>query len=150
MGNACSNILSSNPADIILLVFALIVLVVLIWCVWAFFYAVFLFIFSKWDDWKIKSAWNSIRYMVLWLFMTVMLLFLGPALLKLFRMQNSDEYSVKYIFVKIGNIMSCVWTWIVSVVKDYPNNNPFDSSDDLLGTTQTMNSIDNWLTVYDL
>ena len=150
MGNACSNILSSNPADIILLVFALIVLVVLIWCVWAFFYAVFLFIFSKWDDWKIKSAWNSIRYMVLWLFMTVMLLFLGPALLKLFRMQNSDEYSVKYIFVKIGNIMSCVWTWIVSVVKDYPNNNPFDSSDDLLGTTQTMSSVNNWLTVYDL
>ena len=136
MENACSSIISSNPADVILFVFALIVLVILVWCIWAFFYAVFLFLFSRWDDSKVKSAWNGIRYMIIWLFMTVMLLFMWPTLLRLFRMRNADTYSAKYIFVKVGQIVSCIWSWIVAVIKDYPNNNPFWSTDDLYGTTQ--------------
>ena len=136
MENACSNIITANPADVILFVFALIVLIVLVWCIWAFFYAVFLFIFSRWDDWKVKSAWNGIRYMIIWLFMTVMLLFMWPTILRLFRLQNAETYSAKYIFVKVGQIVSCIWTWVVAVIKDYPNNNPFGSNDDLYGTTQ--------------
>jgi len=127
MENACSNILSANPADVILFAFAVIVLIVLIGCIWAFFYAIFLFIFSKWDDAKVKSAWNSIRYMIIGLFLTVMLLFLGPTLLKTFNMWNSDDYSAKHIFVKIGNIVGCASQWITSVLTDYPNNNPFGS-----------------------
>lgn len=148
MENACSNIITSNPADVILFVFAVIVLVVLIWCIWAFFYAVFLFIFSRWDDSKVKSAWNGIRYMIIWLFMTVMLLFMWPTVLRFFRMQNADEFSAKYIFVKVGNIVSCVWAWVVSVVKDYPNNNPFGSTDDAFMYSQSV--WDTSLTVYDL
>lgn len=148
MENACSSIISSNPADVILFVFALIVLVILVWCIWAFFYAVFLFIFSRWDDSKVKSAWNGIRYMIIWLFMTVMLLFLWPTLLRLFRMRNADTYSAKYIFVKVGQIVSCISSWIVAVVKDYPNNNPFWSTDDLYGTTQLVGEgNENWITV---
>ena len=147
MENACSNLITSNPADVILLVFALIVLVVLVWCIWAFFYAVFLFIFSRWDDSKVKSAWNWIRYMIIWLFMTVMLLFMWPTVLRLFKMQNSDNYSAKYIFVKVGQIVSCVWTWIVSVIKDYPNNNPFGDTRDIAPSQSLWNDD---LTVYTL
>lgn len=152
MGNACSNIITPNPADVILLVFALIVLVVLVWCVWAFFYAVFLFIFSKWDDSKVKSAWNCIRYMIIWLFITVMLLFMAPTVLKLFRVPNSDNYSAKYIFVKVGNIVSCVSLWITKVVTDYPNNNPFGSTADPFWTTQTIwvGSAGSATTIYEL
>lgn len=138
MENACANIITANPADVILLVFALIVLVVLVWCVWAFFYAVFLFIFSKWDDSKVKSAWNCIRYMIIWLFITVMLLFIAPTVLKVFGMRNYENYSAKYIFIKVGNIVNCVSTWIVKVVTDYPNNNPFGSTADPLGITQSI------------
>ena len=148
MENACSNLITSNPADVILLVFALIVLIVLVWCIWAFFYAVFLFIFSRWDDAKVKSAWNGIRYMIIWLFMTVMLLFMGPTILKMFRLQNSDDYSAKYIFVKVGQIVSCIWTWVVAVVKDYPNNNPFGETRDPFAPSQSMWGDD--LTVYSL
>ena len=147
MENACSNIITSNPADAILLVFAIIVLVVLVWCIWAFFYAVFLFIFSRWDDSKVKSARNSIRYMIIGLFLTVMLLFMWPSLLKIFRMTNPENYSAKYIFVKIGNIVTCVWTWLVSVIKDYPNNNPFGSTSDLYWVSQT---VWEYSDVYDL
>ncbi len=149
MESACSNIITANPADVILFIFALLVLIVLIWCIWAFFYAVFLFIFSRWDDSKVKSARNSIRYMIIGLFLTVMLLFMWPTMLKLFRMSNSDDYSAKYIFIKIGNIVSCIWTWIVSVITDYPNNNPFWSTADLIWSSQ---SLWNWssMTVYEL
>ena len=148
MGNACSNIISPNPADVILCVFALIVLVVLVWCIWAFFYAVFLFIFSRWDDWKWKSAWNCIRYMIVWLFLTVMLLFMWPTVLRIFRIQNADQYSAKYIFVKVGDIVSCISTWIVAVITDYPNNNPFWSYTDPLWPSQSLSDDD--LTIYDL
>ena len=147
MENACSNLITSDPADVILLVFAMIVLVVLVWCIWAFFYAVFLFIFSRWDDSKVKSAWNGIRYMIIGLFMTVMLLFMWPTVLRIFKMQNSDNYSAKYIFVKVGQIVSCVWTWIVSVIKDYPNNNPFGDTRDIVPSQSLWNED---LTVYTL
>ena len=149
MGNACSNKITPNPADVILFIFALIVLVVLVGCVWAFFYSVFLFVFSKWDDSKVKSAWNCIRYMIIWLFITVMILFMAPTVLKIFWMRNYENYSAKYIFVKVGNIVSCVSTWITSVVTDYSNNNPFwDSSYPLLDGESTWDS--NWTTIYQL
>ncbi len=151
MENACSSIITANPADVILFIFALIVLVILVWCIWAFFYAVFLFIFSRWDDSKVKSAWNGIRYMIIWLFMTVMLLFMWPTILRLFRMQNADNYSAKYIFVKVGDIVTCIWPWIVAVIKDYPNNNPFGSTSDPFWTTQSVWDYNtNWMTVYQL
>lgn len=149
MENACSNIITPNPADVILLIFALIVLAVLIWCIWAFFYAVFLFIFSRWDDSKVKLAWNAIRYMIIWLFITVMVLFMAPTILKIFRVPDPDNYSAKYIFVKVGNIVSCVSTWITSVITDYSNNNPFWDSEYPVWITET-----NWtssdFTIYDL
>ncbi len=151
MENACSNIITANPADVILFVFALVVLVVLVWCIWAFFYAIFLFIFSRWDDSKVKLAWNGIRYMIIWLFLTVMILFMAPTVLKVFKMNNANDYSAKYIFVKVWNIVSCVTTWISKVLTDYPNNNPFwDSSDPLWITDSFWWSYDDGVSVYEL
>ena len=46
-------------------------------------------------------------------------------------MANAESYSAKYIFVKIGNILTCISTGITAVVTDYPNNNPFGSTADL-------------------
>lgn len=53
-------------------------------------------------------------------------------------MSNAENYSAKHIFVKIGNIVSCVSTWLVRVVTDYPNNNPFGSTDDLYWVSQSV------------
>lgn len=122
MWGVCGNIISSNPADVILLVFALLVLLVCWGCIWTFFYAIFLFIFSKWDDSKVKSAWNSIRYMIIWVFLTVMLLFMWPTLLRLFNMPNPENYSAKNIFTKIWAVVSCISRWVVTVVKDPANS----------------------------
>ncbi|MDR2190069.1 MAG: hypothetical protein LBP53_02535 [Candidatus Peribacteria bacterium] len=70
------NTMFQSAEDIILFVLALAVLVVFFGCIYAFFRAIFLFIFSKGEDAKVKAAWNSIRYMIIGLFLTIMLLFL--------------------------------------------------------------------------
>lgn len=151
MENACANIITANPADVILFVLALVVLVVMIWCIWAFFYAVFSLIFSKWDKSKFNTSVDCVRYMIIWLFLTVMLLFMCPTLLKLFRVPNYDDYNAKNIFVKVGNIVSCFTTWVVKVITDYPNNNPFWSTADPLWTTQSSGiTSSKGLSVYDL
>lgn len=151
MENACSNIITANPADVILFVFAMVVLFVLIWCIWAFFYAIFLFIFSGWDGWKVKTARNAIRYMIIGLFLSVMVLFIGPTILKLFGIQNANYYSTKFIFAKVGNIITCVSTWVVKVVTDYSNNNPFwDLYYPVWNTQVIWNDINNDIYIYEL
>jgi hypothetical protein len=102
------NNLFKTPEDIILFVLALAVLLVFIGCIYAFFRAIFLFIFSKGEDAKVKAAMNSIRYMIIGLFLTVMLLFVGPQILKLFKLSNSDVYTPKNVFSKIGEIVTGV------------------------------------------
>ena len=150
MENACFGIITANPADVILFVFALIVLVALVWCIWTFFYAIFLFIFSKWDDSRVKIAWNAIRYMIIWLFITVMLLFIAPTLLKIFRVPNPENYSAKFIFAKVGNIVSCVSTWITKVITDYPNNNPFGDTRDPFWFSDSVWDSSEWVVIYEL
>ena len=90
--------------------------------------------------------------MIIWLFITVMLLFMAPTLLKLFRMPDADSYSAKFIFVKVGNIVSCVSLWITKVITDYPNNNPFGSNADPFWGTQTIwtDSAGSTMTIYQL
>ena len=62
--------------------------------------------------------------MIIWIFLTVMLLFAWPALLGVFRMPNPDNYSAKKIFAKIWTVVSCLSEWVVSIVKDPQNNSP--------------------------
>ncbi|MDR0860001.1 MAG: hypothetical protein LBO09_03285 [Candidatus Peribacteria bacterium] len=92
---------SASAEDIILFAFAVAVLIVFAGCIYAFFRAIFLFIFSKGEDAKVKAAWNSIRYMVIGLFLTIMLLFAGPQLLRMFKVQNYEVYTAKNVFTKI-------------------------------------------------
>jgi hypothetical protein len=70
------NTMFQSSEDIILFILALTVLIVCLGCIYAFFRAIFLFIFSKGEDAKVKAARNSIRYMIIGLFLTIMLLFL--------------------------------------------------------------------------
>lgn len=90
-----------TPADIILFVLAIMILLVFGGCIYAFFRAVFNFIGSEGKDDKVKTAWNSVRYMVIGLFLTIMLLFAVPPLLKMFKLPDADAYSTKAIFQKV-------------------------------------------------
>jgi hypothetical protein len=81
----------------------------------------------------------------------VMVLFMWPTILRLFRVQNADNYSAKFIFVKVWNIVNCVSTWVVRVVKDYSNNNPFwDLYYPIWDNTVISNGVNSDIPVYEL
>ena len=94
--------------EIVLHLLGGIVLIICWWCIYAFFRAIFLFIFSKGDEKEIKAAWSSIRYMILWIFFTVMLLFVSPTLLRFMHVQWAEKYQPKAIFVYMGKIISYI------------------------------------------
>jgi hypothetical protein len=52
--------------------------------------------------------------------------------------------------VKVGNIVSCVSTWITSVVTDYSNNNPFWDTEYPVWMTDSAWTYNDNFTVYDL
>lgn len=97
---------SGGFEEIILYILGGLLLVIFAGCVYAFFRAIFLFIFSKGDDKQVKAAWSSIRYMILGLFFTVMILFVSPTLLRFMRVQGAEQYTVKSIFSYMGKIIS--------------------------------------------
>jgi len=117
------NTMFQKPEDIILFILAVAVLLVFVGCIYAFFQAIFLFIFSKGADDKVKGAWNSIRYLIIGLFLTIMLLFIGPQLLKRVNMPNAEVYTAKSIFAKIGDIAGGIGELVGIVIRDYPDGN---------------------------
>lgn len=119
----------TTTADVVLFAMACTVLVVFAGCIYAFFYAIYLFIFSKWDDKKKKQAFDSIRYMVIGLFLTIMLLFIWPQALRLFKIQDYQQYTAKNVFTKIWVVITGLWEVIWIVTKDYPWTIWIDSSD---------------------
>lgn len=99
----------STVENIILTILAVIVIMISIWAMYAFFRAIFLFIFSGGDDEKIKSAWSSIRFMIIWLTLTILILFLFPFVLQWMKLPNSDTFNANNIFAKAWEIIE--WTF---------------------------------------
>jgi len=104
---------------------AIIVLIICMWCIYAFVKAIFLFIFSHWDAGKIKQAYSSIRYMIIWVILTVGLLFVFPPLLKAIKLDWADSYTAKNVFSRIWELFNYVinmWD-IFSKSQDYMKTN---------------------------
>jgi len=72
---------SGGLEEILLSLLAIVIILIFVGSLYAFFYAIFLFIFSSGDAEKIKKAWNSIRYMILGIVLTIAILFLFPVVL---------------------------------------------------------------------
>ena len=117
------NNLFQNTSDIILFIFAVIILIVFIGCIYAFFRAIFLFIFSNGEEEKRKKAWDTIRFMIIGLFWTILLLFFGPMIAKLFVPDDVDTsvYTAKNVFKKMWQIVSTTADVITIIVQNYPD-----------------------------
>lgn len=92
--------------EIVLYCLAGLVLIILGGCVYAFFRAIFTLIYSNGDDKAKSQAFWSIRYMILGLFLTVMLLFASPVLFKFMRLEGAENYKPKAIFTYMGKILT--------------------------------------------
>ena len=112
----------STVQNAILIVLALMVIIICVWCIYSFFRAIFFFIFSQWKDDKLKKAWNSIRYMILWIFLTITFLFVFPIIFRLAWLDNPEVYTAKNIFNKAWDILSNVFK-----IKDVVRESQLDS-----------------------
>lgn len=108
----------------ILIVLAVVVIIICAWCIYAFIRAIFFFIFSQWKDDNIKKAWNSIRYMIMWIFLTVSFLFLFPLVFKRVWLDNADAYSAKNIFSKAWELLSKTFQ-LKDVIKESQEQNQY-------------------------
>lgn len=95
----------STVQNAILIILALVVIVICAWCIYAFIRAIFFFIFSQWKDEKIKKAWNSIRYMIMWIFLTIMFLLIFPFIFKKVWLDHAEVYTAKNIFSKAWELI---------------------------------------------
>ncbi|MFZ2151209.1 MAG: hypothetical protein WAZ12_02485 [Candidatus Absconditicoccaceae bacterium] len=95
--------------NIILTVLALVIIAICIGCVYAFIRAIFLFIFSQGKEDKIKAAWNSIRYMIIGIIFTIVLMFLFPMIFKWMNVKGYENYSAKNIFNRSGELIKYVF-----------------------------------------
>ena len=98
--------------EIVLYVLAAVILVICCWCIYAFLRDIFFFVFSNWKADKIQAAWSSIRYMILWMFFTIMFLFAAPTFLRFVNVRGAEYYTAKNVFSYMGKIIghiSSLW-----------------------------------------
>ena len=95
----------SSFEQIVLTILAVVVLIIFGWSVYAFVASIFQFIFSRGEPDKIKTAWNNIRFMIIWLILTIVLLFIFPLVFRLFEVEWYQVYTAKNIFNKAGDII---------------------------------------------
>ena len=115
---------TNSIQNLILIVLALVIIFISAWSIYAFIRAIFLFIFSQWKEEKIKTAWNSIRFMIMGIFLTVFLLFMFPTIFKRVWLDNYEEYSAKNIFNKAWELLNKTLQ-IKDIVKESQKENQY-------------------------
>lgn len=110
--------------EVMLTIFAVVVIVVLWGCLYAFFRAIFFFIFSGWKEDQKKKGWNSIRFMVIWVILSIGLLISFPYILKSMNVKLTEEYSTKQVFTKAWDLFEKVFE-LWKMVKDAQKENEF-------------------------
>ena len=108
--------------NLVLILIATLILIIFWWSMYAFFYAIFLFVFSAGDAEKIKTAWNSIRYMILWVLFTISLLFVFPVIFKNIWLVNAEMFSAQSILrmaVDIVNYLFSFWSETIRVYQSW-------------------------------
>lgn len=115
---------TNSIQNLILMVLALVIIFISAWSIYAFIRAIFLFIFSQWKEEKIKTAWNSIRFMIMGIFLTVFLLFMFPVIFKRVWLDNYEEYSAKNIFNKAWELLNKTLQ-IKDIIKESQKENQY-------------------------
>ena len=102
---------STVMENTILVIMAIVVIALFLGALYAFLVAIFQFIFSKWDWEKIKKAWNNIRYMILWIILSFLLLFIFPIVFQRLEVPGHEAYNAQNIFNKASEIIQKVIYW---------------------------------------
>ncbi|MBS8121584.1 hypothetical protein [Candidatus Vampirococcus lugosii] len=96
---------SGTIENFILVIMAIVVIILFAGAVYAFLVSIFQFIFSKGDAEKIKKAWNNIRYMILGIILSFLLLFVFPIVFERLKIPGYEVYTAQNIFNKSGELI---------------------------------------------
>jgi len=110
--------------EVILTIFAVIVLIVFAWCLVTFVRSIFFFIFSQAKEENKKKWWNSIRFMIIGLILTFLLLFLVPTVLRLMNVPDYKNYSIIKVFRKSSELMWKVFN-VWNIIKESQDLNKY-------------------------
>ena len=113
--------------NVVLTVLACVVLGVIAWCIYTFIRAIFFFIFSGAKDENKKKWWNSIRFMIIGVVLTIVLLFFVPTVLKRMNVPEYDIYSPKNIFNRAGTVITSIFG-LGDVIKQSQTNNQYNGN----------------------
>ena len=91
--------------DIILTAIAIVVILVVAGSLYSFFRAIFFFIVSGSKDDKRKKGRNSIRFMIIGVLLTLVLMLSFPYILKSMNIEVKDSYTVKNVLNKAGELI---------------------------------------------
>lgn len=97
---------NSNFQDLILTILALVVIIVLLGSVYTFIRSIILFIFSHNKEENKKKWWNSIRFMIIGIILTIFLLLMVPVVLKWMNVPKYDTYKTTNIFNRVGELVN--------------------------------------------
>ncbi len=96
-------------SNILLTVIAVLVIAILLGSIYSLFAAIFFFIFSGGDEERKKKGFNSLRYMIIGLLVTGVLLFLVPYVFTLLYLPGAELFNVSNVLVRMREILSYVF-----------------------------------------
>lgn len=124
----------------VLTILSILVIIIFGGSLYAFFFSIIQFVFSSWDSEKIKKAWNSIRFMILGIFMTLIFLFIFPILFKKLEVPGYQAYTAQNIFSHATYLVRSIFLFGTEAVQNYqlpgtwdPISNPWLLADPSAG-----------------
>lgn len=97
---------NANFQNVILTVLALVVILVIVWCIYTFIRAIIMFIFSHSKEENKKKWRNSIRFMIIGVILTILLLFLVPLVLRMMKVPAYNVYTPANVFGRAGELVN--------------------------------------------
>ena len=130
----------ANVQNAILTALACVVLIIIGGCIYTFIRAIILFIFSWTKEDNKKKGWNSIRFMIIGVILSLLLLFLVPTVLRVMNGPSYDNYSAKNVFMRAGDVVNYILKLGNVIKKSQENNqvigNPYYNPDSSSATQQ--------------
>ena len=111
--------------NVILTVLALVVILVIVGCIYTFIRAIIMFIFSHSKEENKKKWRNSIRFMIIGVILTIVLLFLVPLVLKVMKVPEYNIYTPVNVFGRAGELVNWLFN-LGNVIKKSQQNSQYN------------------------
>lgn len=115
---------NANFQNVILTLLALVVILIIVGCLYTFVRAIILFVFAHNKDDNKKKWWNSIRFMIIGVILTIFLLLLVPTILRWMKVPSYDMYTPSNIFGRAGELVNQLFD-LWDIIKQSQQNSQY-------------------------